>query len=256
MQKKNKAARGQRGQKEKVKMKKHIKNYGKMMAIIKKGAAAELAALAKMGPRTDIDGNPESAESLSDFKRGREAMINHAMKSALDLLAAADAAPKMREIIIRERWTRNGNQAAADLWVFWDGAPSSIYQPGRFTSGWGYDKESTAVAESFLFRGGKRVVDIYGSTKEAKARASIAKAVLARLIVENEAVWSRYPFDVRSLGVPSLAFSCLAGCGIGCFINLFRPLAGGSEKAPIMDYLIEARCGEFLHVIRRDWINK
>ena len=227
-----------------------------MMAIIKKGAAEELAALAKMGPRTDIDGTPESAESLADFKRDRGAMINHALKGALDLLAAADAAPKMREIIIKERWTRNGDQAAADLWVFWDGENGSIYQPGRFTSGWGYDKESMAVADSFIFRGGAKCVDIYGSTKEAKARASMAKAVLARLIVENEAVWSRYPFCVPSLGIPSLAFSCFGGCGIECFINLFRPLVGGSKDAPIMGYLIEARRGEFLHVIRRDLISK
>ena len=219
-------------------MSKHIKNYGKMMAIIKKGAAAELDALAKMGPRTDIDGSPESAESLSDFKRDRGAMINHALKSALDLLAAADAAPKMREIIIKECWTRNGNQAAADLWVFWDGKNGSIYQPGRYTSGWGYDKESTAVADSFLFRGGAKCVDIYGSTKEAKERAKVARAVLARLIVENEAVWSRYPFQVTSLGMPSLAFSCIGGCGVECFINLFRPLVGGSKSAPIMGYLI------------------
>ena len=238
------------------KHKKHIKNYGKMMAIIKKGAAAELDALAKIGPRTDICGEPESAESLADFTRDRETMINHALKSALDLLAAADAAPKMREIIIKERWTRNGNQAAAGLWVFWDGPNGSIYQPGSYTSGWGYDKESTAVADSFLFRGGAKCVDIYGSTAEFKARANVARAVLARAIVENEAVWSRYPFDVRSLGVPALAFSCLAGCGIECFINLFRPLVGGSKDAPIMGYLIEARRGEFLHVIRRDLINK
>ena len=234
---------------------KHIKNYGKMMAIIKKGAAAELDALAKMGPRTHY-GEPESAESLADFKRDRGAMINHALKSALNLLAEADAAPKMREIIIKERWTRNVYQAAADLWIYWDGPNGSIYQPGRFTSGWGYDKESTAVAESFLFRGGAKVVDIYGSAKNAKERAKVARAVLARLIVENEAVWSRYPFDVPSLGVPPLAFSCLGGCGIECFINLFRPLVGGSKNEPIMGYLIEARRGEFLHVIRCDLVNK
>ena len=243
---------------------KHIKNYAKVKARIKKWKAKkdrEIKAAIKFTKATLANKDnwkngicyyPDTLGpycykdhecSEDTLKRMEESLKYHEKysKQMLDRLEKADKAGDVIEIEISVEWKKNrtwGSNPRATVWVRYmtpNGTDGDRAESGSI-GGCGYDKESTAVQEAFdrLKDGGLAALD--------------------RLVIEKgEKLWKEYAIDANPY--PHFNFS---GKGMSTFRCLF-PTMGNRKYSKdrifsnfVMSEIFACSVSNSYHVARRD----
>lgn len=240
---------------------KHIKNYRKVLARIRKWRKSELkeardtlksseAALADKEHwdgdvyawpgKTDPDGRQyyiyrDDLKHRVSWAEKHPKYVEETYGEYLKRLDRADNADKVVEIQVHS-WTSKSYVWHAEVWVGVDGAEGyySEYAKGS-AGGGGYDKESAAVQEAF-------------------SKLKKAGAALDRMVIEHgEKAWGEYAIDAR----PFPHFS-LSAKGMGVFENLFPRLGfknGRSMEKAFPEFVLDkdgrAQWSNSYHVILR-----
>lgn len=223
-------------------MNRNIKNYRAVKAAIKQWEKREIKHA------VSIAADPERAEYARENAASRVLFVRTQAAKLLDGVEAANKAPRLEGLDIDLSWRKGvyGWQARAEGRISWEGG--SLWTRSQWTTGWGYDKESTAAADMLA------CVDRRGECKETKEKNAIARAVLARVLIEN---WGRvsklYPFRIDSIDSAWLSlqfsFSALCGVGMSCFTELFARRFRG-YKTPLPGYRLYYR-NEKYYIVER-----
>ena len=219
--------------------KKHIKHYAKAVKIAKD--------YHKKWRREDF--KRWSNETDEQFKKRYDDYMKSCEESEKRITRCIENADRAGELKEREAditWTNRpgamGYQCRAKVWVSYtrrDGVDGCASVLGPRTSGWGYDKASTALCEAF----DKLGVD--------------GRGALDRLVIEaGPKAWKEYAIECRTY--PHFDFG---GKGMSTFFGLFHQLGMKRYKDAKyafpkfeIEYRQNSREDYFIHVIRKDLV--